>query len=256
MSDVADFSSRAWWFVDQTFGRWMDVRIRAIRTLIPSADRLQGGPLLFVPNHTSFWDGFIIRRIQKRLRPDAPLYSIMLEDELERRPFLRRLGGMGIRPGDPRSFRTVLNVLARRLEARPDACVAFFPQGRIWPSFRRPLGFHSGVRTLVRRLPALRVLPTGLHLEGHNRTGLTAYVSVGDPLPPPDLQPDWVRALEQAVEAEIDGILDHVSLHGEDGPTRWPPRSAATERAPEPKASGTQPQDTHRGSVDATAPHY
>ena len=256
MSDAADFSPGAWWFVDQTFGRWMDVRIRAIRSLLPSAAGLPHGPLLFVPNHTSFWDGFIIRRIQKRLRPNTPLYTIMLEEELERRPFLRKLGGMGIRPGDPRSFRAVVNELSRRLETQPDACVAFFPQGRIWPSFRRPLGFLPGVGTLVRRIPVLNVLPTGLHLEGHNRTGLTAYVAVGGPVPGPDSAPDWVRTLERAVEAEIDGILDHVSLHGEEGPTRWPPGKATSEQAPERSPSGSESPDTHRGSVDATAPHY
>ena len=220
------------------------MRIRAIRTLVPRATHLPAGPLLFVPNHTSFWDGFIIRRIQKGIRPDSPLYTIMLEDELVSRPFLRRLGGMGIRPGDPRSFATVLSELSRRLEARPDASVAFFPQGRIWPSFRRPLGFLPGVGTLVRRIPALNVIPTGLHLEGHNRTGLTAYVSVGNPIPGPDSAAGWVTTLEEAVEAEIDRILDHVNRHGEDGPNRWPPLSE------------TEFHDTHRGSVDATAPHY
>lgn len=221
MADAPGFSPRAWWFVDRTFGRWMDSRVRAVLVRSTPTEDLPSGPLLMVPNHTSFWDGFIIKRLHDRLRPGAPLYTVMLEEELERRPLLRRLGGIGVRPGDAESFRRLLGELERRLDTRGDASVVFFPQGRIWPSFRRPLGFLPGVGTLLRRIPTLTVLPTGLHLEGHQRAGLTAYVSVGRPLPGPAQSEGWVRWLETAVEDEVDRILEHVGLHGEDAPELW-----------------------------------
>jgi 1-acyl-sn-glycerol-3-phosphate acyltransferase len=209
----------------------MDLRVRAVLARTPAKEDLPSGPILLVPNHTSFWDGFIMKRVHDRLRPGAPFYTVMLERELERRPLLRRLGGMGIEPGDPRSFRTMLRDLADRLDARRDASVVFFPQGKIWPSFRRPLGFHPGIGTLLRRIPSMTVLPTGIHLEGHHRTGLTAYVSVGRPFPGPAHSEGWIRWLETAVEDEVDRILEHVGLHGEDAPELWSaPRPSSADR--------------------------
>src|SRR5947208_2199405 len=46
-------------------------------------------PLLLVANHTSWWDGFVLRELQRRLRPDAPLYTLMSSAELARFPALR-----------------------------------------------------------------------------------------------------------------------------------------------------------------------
>jgi 1-acyl-sn-glycerol-3-phosphate acyltransferase len=179
------------------------------------------GPLLFVSNHVSFWDGFLLRKLQQQVRPGAPLYTVMLESELARRPFLGRLGALGITPGDPSSFRALATRLEGLLAREPRAVVAFFPQGRIWPSFKRPLGFHPGVSTLLRKVEVLQPVPVGIHLEGHNRTGLTAYLSAGEVRAGIGIG-DY-GALEGAVEERLDRILGHLVRFGEDAPEQWPP---------------------------------
>ena len=51
------------------------------------------------------------------------------------------------------------DAVRRRLDERPDGTVIFFPQGRIWPSFKRPLGFHPGIGLFARELAPMIVLP-------------------------------------------------------------------------------------------------
>src|SRR5690606_15350821 len=74
------------------FRPWMRRRIHAVRvaglpTYTPSAR-----PILLVSNHVSWWDGFVLREVQRRIRPDAPVYVVMSEERLKRLPFFRLMG--------------------------------------------------------------------------------------------------------------------------------------------------------------------
>ena len=62
---------------------------------------------------------------------------------------------------------------------------------------------------------------------------MCGYVSVGRPFPGPAQSEGWIRWLETAVEDEVDRILEHVALHGEDAPERW---TAAQPAQPAPAA--------------------
>lgn len=199
------------------FGPWMARRVHEVRLAgLPSAlptDR----PLLMAANHVSWWDGFLLRAVQRTLRPQAPLHTVMTSHELARFPFFGWMGGVGLDPSSPASVGHALRLLERRLHACPQGVVAFFPQGRIWPSHRRPLGFARGVELFASRLGAV-VLPVGLHFEPLNHVAPTAFVAAGQLLP----GPVEVREVERAVEGRLDAILAHLAAHGEDAAERWP----------------------------------
>src|SRR5690606_18696619 len=135
-------------------------------------------PLLIAANHVSWWDGFLVRALQRALRPQAPLHTVMTSAELARFPLLGWMGAVGMDPSSASSVGHAVGVLERRLSAHPEGVVAFFPQGRIWPSHRRPLGFARGVELFASHLGAV-VLPVGLHLEPLNRVAATAFVAAG-----------------------------------------------------------------------------
>lgn len=192
-------------------------------------------PVIMVANHTSWWDGFLLRDVHRRLGAGRPLYTVMLERELARRPFLRRLGAVGIEPGRASS---TLALLRGFEEVRTEAgapWVSFFPQGRIRPSWVRPLGFRPGIESVLERIGDVVVLPVGLHLEPLNRPAPTAFVSMGPPLGPGS-DPS-VAALERAVELEVDGILAFVGVHGEASSALWP---TYTEWLPAPNGAGAR----------------
>jgi 1-acyl-sn-glycerol-3-phosphate acyltransferase len=199
------------------FRPWMRGRVRAVLVAGVPRDLPPDRPVLFVPNHVSWWDGFVMRRVQRVLRPGAPLFHLMSERELRRFPFFRRLGVVGIDAGSPSSAARALRCLEARLAERRDGCVVLFPQGRIWPSFRRPLGFERGVELFARRLSPL-VLPVGIHPEPLNAVAPTFFVSVGEPV---EGGVD-ARGLEARVEAELDALSAFLARHGEDAARAWP----------------------------------
>src|SRR5690606_15052336 len=98
-------------------------------------------PLLLVCNHVSWWDGFIIRAVQQRLRPAAPVFTLMSRSELDRHPYFRLMGAVGIGNTSAAAVRAGLREFEARLFDAPGSVGVVFPQGAIWPASRRPLGF-------------------------------------------------------------------------------------------------------------------
>lgn len=199
------------------FRPWMRRRVRAVLATGLPRGLPPGRPLLLVPNHVSWWDGFVLREVQRALRPGAPIFHLMSEREVRRLPFFRRLGVIGIDGASVGSVVRALRTLEARLAERPDACVVLFPQGRIWPSYRRPLGFERGVELFARRLSPV-VLPVAIHLEPLAAAAPTFFVSVGEPVE----GAVEARVLEARVEAELDAILAFLAAHGEDAHRAWP----------------------------------
>jgi 1-acyl-sn-glycerol-3-phosphate acyltransferase len=213
------YSRRAWATFETLFRPWMrhrldGVHIRGLEHLAQMPDL----PVLLMANHVSWWDGFLLREVHRRARPDAPLHVVMLEEELRRVPIFRWMGAVPL--GASRlAPRALLRDLRARLEHRPDAMIGYFPQGRIWPSHRPELGFRRGAAWLVARLAPVIVLPVGLHLEHLNRPGPAAFVSVG----PPQVarHPLGTAELEAAVGTEVSAILACTRQHGEDAARHW-----------------------------------
>lgn len=204
---------------DLVFETWMRTKIGRLHFSLPPGP-LPDLPLLFIGNHMSNWDGFLFRRLQKKIRPGGGVYSIMLEPELRRFPVFRLLGGIGIEKGKPLSLRRALRTL-RELRARNSRfCLTFFPQGRIWPSFRRPLEFRSGVERFIEAVAPVAVLPVGLHLEPLGGMKPHLFLSIGDPLTVTSGIPS-AAALEGKVEAELDRLQAFLCRHGEFAPGRF-----------------------------------
>lgn len=238
---MGDFSPMALAAFESVFRPWMRRHIHAVRIAgLPGALPPQQ-PLLLVANHCSWWDAFALREAQRVLRPGAPVHTVMLRSELRRFPFFRWLGAVGIEPGSPGSVAHAVRGLQARLRARPDAVVLFFPQGRIWPSFRRPLGFQRGVELLARRLAPVTTLPVGLHLEPLVSPAPSILVSVGEPLDGPAAAD--AGGLEAAVAEQLDRIFAFLVRHGEQALLAWPaPHQplppAAREEAPPAEVAG------------------
>ncbi len=194
-------------------------------------------PLILVGNHVSWFDGFLLREVQRRLRPRSILRTVMLSSELRWNPVLRSLGGTGFDPARPISIRGVIRTLRSVRDhdrRRRGLVVSFFPQGRIYPSFRRPLGFAAGVEIVARTLAPCRVMGVGIHLEPGNRVAPSAFVH-GSPPRFVDAQTALdVERLEGDVADALDRVHHHLAVHGERGPDRWPSEATAVLDPPPP----------------------
>lgn len=212
-SRTPESSHTAFRFFDAVFDPWMARRLHDVRIRVQDPPA-KTGPVLLCLNHVSWWDGFLARKLARRLRPGAPLFTVMLEREIRPRPWLRKLGTIGLEPGSTASLKSVLRQLADVGKRHDDAIVSFFPQGKIWPSTRRPLGFERGIHAANKALGAGVILPVGLHLEPGRHPGPTAYVSSGALVEPG--HDGGLEDLERRVEAELNLIQGFVTKYGED----------------------------------------
>src|SRR5690606_8486269 len=93
------------------FRPWMRGRGHAVHMAGLAGRDAPTGPVLLAANHVSWWDGFVLREVQRVLRPDAPLYTLMSEAQLRRFPFFRRLGVVGIDGASPPSVARAIHFL-------------------------------------------------------------------------------------------------------------------------------------------------
>jgi 1-acyl-sn-glycerol-3-phosphate acyltransferase len=210
---------RAWAAFELVFRPWMRRRLRGPYVLGEAeAVGIPAGPLLLMANHVSWWDGFLLREVHRLLRPDRPLHVVMAGPELARHGYFRHLGAVPLAPGRL-GARGLLRTLEGLREREPDLVVGYFPQGRIWPSWRRPLGFRGGGAWLADRLGPATVLPVGLHVEPLNRSAPSAFIALGPPLPVP--LAGGAEALEAEVGRAVDRIMEVLGRHGEAAPGLW-----------------------------------
>ncbi len=167
-------------------------------------------PVILISNHSTWWDGFFLRLLQKRRFAAWPLYTVTLASEQHKLPFFfKRLGILPMGSGPRHTLGLMRSLLARANEARGEIVVSYFPQGKIYPSSKRPLDFRRGVEVLARYLGAV-VIPVGIHIEPMQNKKPTAFIVVG-----PTLSDTSIGELERAVERELDTLLGQLNARGE-----------------------------------------
>jgi 1-acyl-sn-glycerol-3-phosphate acyltransferase len=124
----------------------------------------QNRSILLLPNHSSWWDGFIIYFLNNRYWKKTP-FVMMEEKQLNRFSFFNRLGAFSVRPGDPEDVQKTLAYSAGLLE-NPGHLVFLFPQGSLLPWNRRPLRFRTGYEHILSMTSAEpKVYLCGIRLE-------------------------------------------------------------------------------------------
>lgn len=172
-------------------------------------------PVLFVSNHVSWWDGFFLFELQRRFRPQARLFTIALKETCEKNPILTRMGVLPLEPGKVASLTALLKHLKKlRQEGRAeDFIAAFFPQGRIRPSFVDELGFQRGIEGIIRALSPIRVVPVGIHIEPMVGKKPTAILQIEEPLCSEKIK--TADEYEHEVKKALNQIHLTLSLSGE-----------------------------------------
>jgi 1-acyl-sn-glycerol-3-phosphate acyltransferase len=101
----------------------------------------KGMPILLICNHISWWDGFFPYEINLMLF-NRKFHIMMLEDQLQKIRFFRRLGAFSINPGK----RSALESLNYAKEILTDSrnLLVLFPQGRIYSQYTTEIKFRKG----------------------------------------------------------------------------------------------------------------
>ncbi|MCB2212611.1 lysophospholipid acyltransferase family protein [bacterium] len=178
-------------------------------------------PVLLLPNHGTWWDGFFVH-VLNRLFLRRRLYVMMLAEQLRQYPFFRKLGAYGFDPDDRADVLTTLRFTRDLLEDDRQACVTIFPQGELTPVERRPLGFRPGAGWLIRRCKRpLNVLPLAMRVDQLGDEYPVVSLSFGEPMFVDAHESISDSDLEAAVEATLDRLTS--AVHG-NGPALEPVR--------------------------------
>jgi hypothetical protein len=121
-------------------------------------------PLLIVPNHGTWWDGFFVYYLNAVVFRRR-LFLMMLDEQLSRYRFFSRVGAFGIHPGLPRSVTESLRYSAALLR-QPAGALCLFPQGELRYHALRPLGYQRGLERILGLYgAAVELLPLGIRCE-------------------------------------------------------------------------------------------
>jgi len=177
-------------------------------------------PILVVSNHMSWWDAFVLLKLQKVVRPRSAIYTIALEETLQANPFLGRVGLIPLNPLHPSGLRSLLRrvreILDRHRLKRQESgpLFLFFPQGKIRPAWAQPLEFKAGVGLLQKEFEdGGLIVPVGIMIEPLNQKRPSVFVSCGTPLPASSRLGH--AALEKLVSVQLSFIAEELRSKGE-----------------------------------------
>jgi chlorobactene lauroyltransferase len=138
--------------------------------------RDQSLPLLFVPNHSSWWDGFFAFELAAQL--GQRFYVMMQADQLRAITFFARVGAFSMEREHPRQAYRDLQYAAKLLV--PGHGVWVFPQGRRAPA-DAPLELESGVARLASWGAPVRVVPVAMRYQFLSEEYPEAFAYFGTP---------------------------------------------------------------------------
>lgn len=137
--------------------------------------------LLITPNHFSWWDGFFIDYVMRRYTTRR-IHIMMLEEQLKRYWFFRKLGAYSINPRNPRAIAESI-AYTREVLRNTEHFVVFYPQGEIRPYDERPVQLKPGIVKIVHAIgiPVV-VAPVAFKIQYADRQKPDVFCRFGAPL--------------------------------------------------------------------------
>lgn len=186
-------------------GRFGLVRAAGLEVIEQAKKR---GPILFVSNHTSWWDPMVTMMLAVD-HFDLDGYAMMDAKNLRELGFFARAGAFGVDPNDARDGVRAIRYAAKLLD-RPGRAVWIYPQGSERPIDERPLDFQPGAAAVARAVDDVSVIPIAVHY----RFGGTEYpemrIAVGEPIEVSRNLEEGRMAQSEAVENGLDRVAQDI----------------------------------------------
>jgi 1-acyl-sn-glycerol-3-phosphate acyltransferase len=179
-------------------------------------------PLLLMPNHNSWWDGFFIHLLNKHSY-NRKIYIMMLEEQLRKYWFFRSVGAYSIDPGKPRSVIESLEYTSGIMKQEGGAALfCLFPQGELLP-YGAPLNYERGYKWIVKRSDGAAILlPLAMKVEQRIEQRPEVFFLFGNPIDVSSMHcpdPRFMVQMHTTLMATLDDAIRNGSpsrniLHG------------------------------------------
>jgi len=165
-------------------------------------------PLLLLPNHSTWWDGFFVYLLNKKIFR-RKVYLMMLEAQLARYKFFSRLGAYSINPHSASSIKNSLHysvdILNEKIAPRPLLCI--FPQGELLPWDKRPLVYKNGLEAILSGYGGkANLLPLAIKTDFLNEQLPNAFFLFGENIIVNSNTFSGVQRLQELEEALLDDL--------------------------------------------------
>ena len=142
-----------------------------------SVDPNEKLPVLYLANHSSWWDGLILFLLTEKAS-ELDHYMMMEEKQLKQYAFFRKLGAFPVHKENLKSVKQALMTAKKNMQA--GGAVWLFPQGKIMHQDIRPLELEGGASFLVRQFEQVVVKPVTLHYTFNQFQKPTVSVVFGE----------------------------------------------------------------------------
>jgi 1-acyl-sn-glycerol-3-phosphate acyltransferase len=132
---------------------------------LPKLDKSKS--IIVTPNHFSWWDGFFIYWLNKKVL-NKKLYVMMLEEQLKRYWFFKKLGCYSI---DLNDNKKMIASLKYTLDLIPnqDNAITIFPQGEIQAYEHRPVELRDGIEFISKKSKVdFQIIPVAFKIHYTN----------------------------------------------------------------------------------------
>jgi len=170
---------------------------------------------IYYLNHHSWWDGLIPLLLNEfRFRQQAR--ALMEDEQMREHPFFSKIGAFSIKRSDKKSAIRSLRYAIRSFE-RPNASLFIYPEGRITPA-GTAMDFEKGLAWLSRQLPAVDLVPVGIHMHTIRHDKPELHLHVGEPVLTKKGLSDskQLRVFEQRLEEMLAGLRKYAGFDNTD----------------------------------------
>ncbi|MCK9279797.1 MAG: lysophospholipid acyltransferase family protein [Melioribacteraceae bacterium] len=136
-------------------------------------------PLVVTPNHISWWDGFFIDFINRKYFK-RKFHVLMLEEQLIKYPFFKKLGAIGFNPNSASSIIEVRNYISEILENN-NSLLTIYPQGIIEPYEKKPLTIKEGIKILLHN-KEFTLLPLAFKIQYLEEKNPALFIRAAEPI--------------------------------------------------------------------------
>lgn len=165
-------------------------------------------PLVLIPNHSSWWDGFIIHMLNRKVLKRTT-YLMMLEEQLAKNRLFAQVGAYSINPKSVTGVMETLNYTVDLINNGSNRMIVFFPQGKLQPWSVRPLGYKRGLEYLQKKCRNFQILQLGIKLEFLNEQRPQIFIKFGMPMDSQD--PDLnITTLEDKHHQLLDDLQSDI----------------------------------------------
>lgn len=166
-------------------------------------------PTIYYANHSSLWDFAICTCISySKMRQDP----FTMTAEYTMLPLAEWAGSFGVNHSDAFGVAKTLRYAQNLLKHLENPALWVFPQGLIYPMFKRPLDFKEGIKHIINGISEVNVVPVSISYVFGNHTKPEAFLCFGSPHTSEELllSKDILELLENRMVHQLNHMMSQI----------------------------------------------